>query len=95
MSQSHVTTDHKTIQQWAEARNGKPAAVASTKGGDDPGILRIDFPGHGGEQSLTTISWEEFFKKFDEKKLAFVYQDELKSGETRRFFKFVSRDSAH
>lgn len=48
-SQSKSTTDHDEIRQWAEARNGRPAVVKSTRGkGDDTGILRIDFPGYSG-----------------------------------------------
>ena len=93
--ESQVTTDHTTIRRWAEARKGKPAAVKQTGGKDDPGILRIDFPDYSGEESLDEISWDEFFEKFDEKNLAFLYQDELKSGETSRFFKFISRDEKH
>jgi hypothetical protein len=38
--------------------------------------------------------WEEFFEKFEEAGLAFLYQDTLKSGEQSRFFKFVQREGA-
>ena len=34
----------------------------------------------------------DFFEKFEEAKLAFLYQEEKKSGEESRFFKFVKRD---
>jgi hypothetical protein len=52
-SQSKSTTDHDEIRQWAEARNGRPAVVKSTRGkGDETGILRIDFPGYSGSESL-------------------------------------------
>ena len=48
-SQSKTTTNHDEIRQWAEARNGRPAVVKSTRRkGDDTGILRIDFPGYNG-----------------------------------------------
>lgn len=59
---------------------------------NDPGILRIDFPGYSGEGSLEEIPWEEFFEKFDEKNLAFLYQDRTVAGKPSRFFKFVNRD---
>ncbi len=91
---SKITTDHKTIRHWAEARQGQPATVKSTGSAEHPGLLRIDFPGYSGEDKLERISWEDFFKKFDEAGLAFLYQDKLKSGETSRFFKFVRRDAA-
>ena len=86
------TTDHDTIRKWVEERGGHPATVADTAEGDEPGILRIDFPGYSGKGSLEEISWEDFFDKFDEKNLAFLYQDEMRDGEESRFFKFVSRD---
>jgi hypothetical protein len=85
MSSATTTTDHKVIQKWAEARNGKPSKVRAT---EDGGILRIDFDER--EPGLEPITWDEFFKVFDQRKLAFLYQDERKS----RFNKFVDRDSA-
>ena len=93
-SESKTTTDHKTIKAWAEARDGKPATVKSTEKDGEAGILRIDFPGYSGAGSLEEISWDEFFQKFDEKKLAFLYQEETSSGEESRFFKLVTRDSS-
>ena len=59
---------------------------------DEAGILRIDFPGGAGEESLEPISWEEWFEKFDEAELAFVYQDEKAGGEPSTFFKLVKRE---
>lgn len=92
--ESKVTTDHETIRKWAEARDGKPATVKQTEHGDGAGLLRIDFPGYSGKGSLEEITWDEFFAKFDEKHLAFLYQDTTSSGEESRFFKLVSRDTA-
>ncbi len=54
-------------------------------------MLRIKFPQANGGNDLDTISWDEFFDKFDRENLAFVYQEETKGGDTSRFFKFVSR----
>jgi hypothetical protein len=88
---SKTTTDHDTIRRWAEQRDGVPASVKGTGDDDDPGILRIDFPG-GDEDSLEPISWEEWFEKFDENKLAFLYQEKKASGEGSTFFKLVKRD---
>lgn len=88
--QSKTTTDHDTIRKWAEERGGKPASVKGTGGKDEAGVLRINFPG-GAEDSLEDISWEEFFEKFDEKKLAFLYQEETSGGKESRFFKLVNR----
>ena len=94
MSQkSKTTTDHDEIRRWVEERGGKPATVRGTGNDDDePGLLRIDFPGYSGEESLEEISWDDFFEKFEEAHLAFLYQDELQGGKTSRFSKFVARD---
>lgn len=91
MAESHTTTDHQTIKQWVEERGGVPARVAGTGGDDDPGILRIDFPGYGDEEGLEEISWDEFFTKFDESNLAFLYQETTSEGEKSRFSKFIQR----
>ncbi|MFL5664401.1 MAG: hypothetical protein ACJ8BW_24105 [Ktedonobacteraceae bacterium] len=92
--ESRVTTDHNEIRKWAEARQGKPVTVKSTESHGEPGVLRIDFPGYRGQDTLEEISWDEFFKKFEEKKLAFLYQDKTAKGEPSYFFKLVSRDTA-
>ena len=95
MSSSMTTTNHDEIRKWAEARGGKPATVKRTESNGEAGVLRIDFPGYSGGDSLEEISWEEFFKKFDEKQLAFLYQEKTSSGEQSRFFKLVSRETAN
>ena len=89
MSDAQTTTDHATIRKWAEARGGRPATVKRTGSKDEPGVLRFDFG--EPEDSLEEISWEEFFAKFDDNKLALLYQDKTKDGKTSRFFKLVNR----
>jgi len=91
---SKTTTDHDEIRKWAEARGGKPSTVKRTESDGEAGVLRIDFPGYSGKDSLEEISWDEFFAKFDEKKLAFLYQEKTAGGEESRFFKLVSRETA-
>ncbi|WP_437691563.1 lipocalin/fatty-acid binding family protein [Sorangium sp. So ce176] len=88
---SHMTIDHDEIREWVEARGGHPAAVKRTEKGGEPGVLRIDFPGFSGEDSLEEISWDDFFTKFEESNLAFVYQQAKASGEPSYFSKLVSR----
>jgi hypothetical protein len=91
-SDTRKTTDHEEIRRWVEAHGGKPARVRGTGNGDDPGVLRIDFPGGTGEDELEHISWDEWFEKFDESNLAFLYQEERSGGGDSTFFKLVSRD---
>ncbi|MBO9612891.1 MAG: hypothetical protein J7619_09365 [Dyadobacter sp.] len=86
-----ATRDHDTIRAWVEKRGGVPSVVKGTaKKKDGDGILRIDFPGYSGEDSLQEISWEEFFRKFDESQLEFLYQEKTADGKESRFNKFVS-----
>ena len=92
--ESTVTTDHKRIKQWVEERGGSPARVKDTDKGNSSGVLRIDYPGYSGEESLETITWEEFFEGFETNNLAFLYQEETKDGNKSRFSKLIERDSA-
>lgn len=90
MSASKTTIDKNTIKKWAEERNGKPAVVESTQdNGQGGGLLRIKFSKESDDE-LKEISWDEFFKIFENNDLAFLYQEE-KNGNDSRFFKFVER----
>ena len=39
--------------------------------------------------SLEEISWEEWYEKFKDNNLTFLYQDKTKDGKESRFFKLV------
>jgi len=86
---SRTLTDHKSIQEWAEKRGARPACVKGTGGGKDPGMIRLDFEGYSGEDSLSPISWEEWFRKFDESDLALVVEEA--GGHAPNFNKLVRR----
>ena len=90
-SQSRTTTDHDEIRSWVEEHDGSPASVRGTEDGDSAGVLRIDFPGGAGEDQLEHISWEQWFEKFEQENLAFLYQEQKASAEDSTFFKLVSR----
>jgi hypothetical protein len=92
--ESKVTTNHEEIKTWVEARGGHPARVRGTGDDESAGVLRIDYPGFSGEDTLEKVTWEEFFETFEESNLAFLYQEETKDGEESRFSKFIDRDSA-
>ena len=90
MAEGKRTTDHNKIRKWAEQRGGVPSTVKGTAGKKkDAGILRLDFK--PDDEGLAEISWEEFFEKFDEKRLVFVYQEKTAAGSPSRFNKFVNR----
>jgi hypothetical protein len=90
-SETRQTTDHDEIRRWVEEHGGKPAMVRGTGDDGDAGVLRIDFPGGAGEEQLEHISWDEWFDKFEEEKLAFLYQERKADGEDSTFFKLVRR----
>jgi glutathione synthase/RimK-type ligase-like ATP-grasp enzyme len=90
MSSSETTTDPEVIRKWTESRDGRPAVVKGTEGEDGEGILRIEF-GHGDK--LEDIEWDEFFETFEDRKLAFLFQDKTADGKQSRFFKFVKREA--
>ncbi|HEX6650798.1 MAG TPA: hypothetical protein VF075_14705 [Pyrinomonadaceae bacterium] len=86
-SDTKVTTDQEEIRNWVEGRGGQPARVKGTN------LLRIDYPGFSGADTLEPLAWQEFFEVFDENNLAFIYQEQTKDGGESRFSKFVDRDS--
>jgi ferritin-like metal-binding protein YciE len=83
------TRDHDLIRQWVEERGGFPTCVRGTGDSGDIGLLRIDYPGYSGKEKLQKISWDEFFEKFDERKLTFLHQDRTSGGKSSRFSKLV------
>ena len=91
--ESKTTTNHEEIQRWVEERGGRPAIVKRTEKGSSA-LLRIDYPGFSGEDTLEEIEWDEFFEIFDENNLAFLYQEETADGGQSRFSKFVDRSNA-
>ena len=91
MASAHPLTDHSQIRQWADERGASPACVRGTGSETDPGMLRLDYPGYSGEESLQSITWDEWFSAFDSNKLALLVQDETSDGETSHFNKLVAR----
>jgi hypothetical protein len=87
---SYTTSDHDVIRAWAQARGGRPAEVGDTESGDG-GVLRIEF--RDPDDRLDEVEWEPFFRVFDDRKLAFVYQEKTSDGQVSRFNKFVARDA--
>jgi hypothetical protein len=87
--QTLATRNHDVIRRWAEARGAIPATVPGTEHDDRPGVLTFDFPGYGGER-LRHISWDEWFRTFDERNLVFLFQEHLKNGRPSNHFNLDS-----
>lgn len=85
-----TTTDHDTIRRWAESKGGKPAAVDRTHSDKEVGLIRIMFPDAPSphHENLVEIAWDEFFKEFDERRLALPFD------ERSLFNRLVGRDTA-
>lgn len=93
-SKSVTTNDHEEIRRWAEERKASPSCVRGTGRKGDTGLLRFDFPGYSGSESLEHIDWDEFFEKFDEQGLTLLYQPRTASGQTSNFNKLISGETA-
>ena len=83
---SLVTANHDVIRQWAEERDATPATVSGTEHGDLLGVLRFDFGGDGGD-NLEHVSWDDWFRTFDERNLNFLYQEKKSDGSQSNFFR--------
>jgi len=88
MSESKKTTDQKEIKEWAESHGGVPAIIKGTdKKGKGEGLLRIHFPAKSdNDDSFEEISWDDFFKEFEDSKLALLHDPKS------NFNKLVNRD---
>ncbi len=82
-----LTRNHDIIRRWAEERGGTPSTMPGTEHEGRPGVLRFDFPGFGG-RNLQHITWADWFKSFDVRHLAFVYQETKRDGTQSNFFRF-------
>ncbi len=89
---SRMTKDHKVIRKWVEQHGGVPAEVKSRYAAqEEAGLIRIFFPNEESGDDLETVSWDDFFEKFDQAHLMFVFDEHTqKNGD--RFFKFISLD---
>jgi ABC-type thiamine transport system substrate-binding protein len=60
------------------------------------GIIRLEFPGAPGarDEKLEEISWDDWFRKFDESGLAFLYEETTAKGEKSNFNKLIKRETA-
>jgi hypothetical protein len=87
-------TDHEEIRQWAEERGARPSCVRNTGGKGDVGMIRLDFPGYSGADSLEEISWDEWFEKFDENNLALIVQEQTSGKQQSNFNKLVKREGS-
>jgi len=87
-----ATRNHEVIRQWADERQAVPTTVESTERNGRAGVLRLDFPGYGGNE-LGELTWDEWFETFDERNLIFVFQEHKADGSVSNFFRLTSPES--
>ena len=81
MAISEPTTDHQEILDWAALNNAVPTEQLPQIVDGEPQVLRFMLKEQAQDhKNVRLISWEEFFLKFDELGLTFVY-DEGTSGD--------------
>lgn len=89
-----ATRSHDVIKHWAEERGATPATVPHDEHNGYLGVMRLNFPGYGG-QGLIPTTWEEWFKTFDHGKMVFVFQQKMENGNRSNFFHLDSGLSRH
>jgi hypothetical protein len=92
-----VTLDHQIIQNWAEDHRGIPELITQKDIGNKITGLRLDFPGEDDKdlpetEDIEKLSWQQFFKEFENLKLAFEYETEI-VGDPSLAYRFLKRDA--
>lgn len=90
MQTSQQTKDHECIRQWIDERRGEPAVLRMAPHGGNRHSLRIKFEEEEADE-LQTISWNEFFKIFDDGGFVFFYDMAKES----RFNKFIETEAGY
>ena len=87
--QTLATRSREVIQAWAEARGGEPV----TNRIDENGRARtLRFRFRGGDQDgrssrLQAISWDDWFRTFEERELVMIFQEKRRDGRESNFFR--------
>jgi hypothetical protein len=100
MDNARLTINYDEIREWADKYGGKPQILDDLRAGSDRVGLRIDFPTsyddrYLPESKVRYVSWDEFFKIFEDSHLAFMYIDILdlsNPDSVFRAYQFISRD---
>ncbi len=93
-----ITTDHQKIRDWAEMHFASPEIVDDFEAGSDKPVLRLDFPGEADDIFLPNsskdfeLTWEEFFRRFEEENYAFEYIPNYGGESPDWAYKFVKRE---
>lgn len=86
------TLNHEKIRQWIIRRGGMPAKFNETLNDNRAGDITVMFPGHNGEDVYAWISWKDFFKEFEARRLVFIYREFDAQRQLSRDFHFFQWD---
>ncbi len=85
---TRTTTNREEIRRWVESKGGWPARVKAPNAAAIPGFFASISRADSGAETLKKMSWDDWFRWFDKKKLAFLHQP------TTRFSKLIARETA-
>lgn len=88
------TTDNDEIRAWIEEHGGVPAVLkgVSEEGGEESAdMLHISFDQK--DPNMEAMSWDEFFERLENERLALSYDDAAPTGALPEF-ELVDRDRA-
>lgn len=88
--QTLATRERSVVEAWASERGGVPTTVPGTERGGRAGVLRLKFTDDADR--LEEISWDEWFRAFDERDLVFVFQQRKADGSQSTFFRLDNPD---
>ena len=77
MSISGPTSDHNEIERWADRNNFIPIEKLPSRVDGEPAELCLIRESEASRRKdVSLISWDDFFIRFDQHGLAFVYDDD-------------------
>lgn len=93
MASQQALTDHKQIRRWAEERGATPACVRGSGDSLTNGELRLDVPGAETDDTLTPLTWDQWFEAFEQQGLALRVEDEADGVAVSNVSSLVARSS--
>jgi len=85
-----ATTDHKTILEWTRKNQGIP--IMKPKNAAGVKEIAIDFSNGSANDDAVAVTWEEWLRLFDKRKLVFMYGGHM-SPESRPYYRLESKQS--
>ena len=84
-----ATTDHKTILEWTRRNQGIPILKSKNERGVKE--ISIDFSSGSANDDAVAVTWEEWLRLFDKRKLVFLYGGHM-SDDTSPYFRLELKE---